>query len=466
MQSYTMSLITYLLSIALLSQKSNAECLADPESCNDNIIAPLPLSSYIQTFDVSSCVANNQLKITEITTNYHYQTMTQVSFDFKMELFIPSSLTAFGADDHIENKVATAQTAVTLTTLMPTTGTLQVTFSNLDITLGCNGKYGYQGHFALFTYPINCANFDDFCEALEPIYPRTCAMPNGGSETLFRYDNGMPPPFGLEALNIVSPTEEVGDLRMDMEIAYTNTIQCTCDTSIEMANGDCNSETGFLALFGETITQEFTTDCFSSQPLQSIDIMIGWNVDNMVHQWTTTGPQETFTLVIKDTDNTVRDTIQVLWSSSSVDPAMNFYTETIIFPISASGFFIGCGTDLKWTLSCADCSVRHQEMGPPFYFGGYSPFVVDCPFALHMTNDFVTTTNGDFYAAFELVADECVANTGSMPNRPTLWAALIKSDKQSNNDRSIQITNAYAYIQSIQNTYTYAYISAKFKSDV
>eukprot|EP01083_Nonionella_stella_P002169 6234_1 len=95
-----MSLITYLLSIALLSQKSNAECLADP----------LPLSSYIQSFDVSSCVTNNQLKITKITTNYHYQTMTQVSFDFKMELFIPSSLTAFGADDHIE---------------LPTTGTLR-----------------------------------------------------------------------------------------------------------------------------------------------------------------------------------------------------------------------------------------------------------------------------------------------------------------------------------------------------
>eukprot|EP01083_Nonionella_stella_P146369 460234_1 len=107
-----MSLITYLLSIALLSQKSNAECLADPESCNNNIIAPPPLSSYIQSFDVSSCVTNNQLKITKITTNcnYHYQTTEQVSFDFTMELFIPSSLTAFGADDHIE---------------LPTTGTLR-----------------------------------------------------------------------------------------------------------------------------------------------------------------------------------------------------------------------------------------------------------------------------------------------------------------------------------------------------
>eukprot|EP01083_Nonionella_stella_P115427 342200_1 len=133
----------------------------------------LPGSSYIQTFDVSSCVTNNQLKITEITTNYHYnrETTEQVNFDFKMELFLPSSLTAFGPYD-IENKVATAQTPVTLTTAMPDTGTLQVTFSNLDITMGCNDKYGFQGHFALFTYPINCANDDDFCGDLEPIIRR------------------------------------------------------------------------------------------------------------------------------------------------------------------------------------------------------------------------------------------------------------------------------------------------------
>eukprot|EP01083_Nonionella_stella_P115426 342198_1 len=247
----------------------------------------LPGSSYIQTFDVSSCVTNNQLKITEITTNYHYnrETTEQVNFDFKMELFLPSSLTAFGPYD-IENKVATAQTPVTLTTAMPDTGTLQVTFSNLDITMGCNDKYGFQGHFALFTYPINCANDDDFCGDLEPIiYPRTCVM-NGGSETLFLYD---PPelPYGVEALPIESWDTNYMGLRMDMEIAYTNTIQCTCDTSIDMANGDCNSgETGFLPLFEQseqshqTITQEFRTDCFSSQPLQSIDIMIGWNVDN------------------------------------------------------------------------------------------------------------------------------------------------------------------------------------------
>eukprot|EP01083_Nonionella_stella_P241978 844462_1 len=393
-------------------------------SCSSNTMDSLPFSSYIQTFDASSIITNDQLKITEITINYHYETqVAPVHFVFKLEVFVPHYLDRFYRYDHVDYKFATAQTPVTLTETMPTQGLLQVTFSNLDITLGCNERYhvnGYQGRFAIYAYPTNCVN-DDKCEQLSDIWPRTCNM-TSGDETLFIYDNGNYVPADLERLLDWpdDPTER-NDLRMSFDIVYANSIDCTCDTSIEMARGDCGKPDHPLSW---PVSQAFRTDCFSSQHLDFIHIMIGWGVDNM---GAIAPPNETFTLVIEDTSTysgTTIDTMQLPWSSSIINGtggSDTYHTETIAFPITLSDLFIGsCDRELQWTLSCANCSLQS--------FYQQTPFVVSCDTALHMAHDFANPQPPEYgegfdawdgyYAAFQLGTDAaftCPSGTPCLP---------------------------------------------------
>eukprot|EP01083_Nonionella_stella_P046692 125011_1 len=341
--------------------------------------------SYVQTFNLSSCAMDDHLKITEIITYYESSVVAPVTLDFKMEIFIPSTLHSLNSEDRIDNTIATAVTSVTLLN-----GEITASFSNLDITFGCNERY--DPYFAIYTYPINCdQGSDPLCENQQNItelYPRTCDLSQviPQSETLFVYD---------EITSIAAHKDTTS--RMMIDIRYTHDIECACDTLPEITANLCDTQNDVLSLSDDRIlSQRFSTECFVSQALQSIDVMIGWNTTLPASE----SPLETFTLAIEDnnTSTLIQDSIEIQWSANET-----LSTDILIFPLAVDDLYIGeCGRDLQWKLSCSACD------NASFY--DVNPFVVSCAASAHMNNRiyqaFVNGTPVDeVYSAFELIAD-------------------------------------------------------------
>eukprot|EP01083_Nonionella_stella_P094149 264076_1 len=212
----------------LVFKKYKSRCLypSAAGSCSSSVVWGNPISSdppltFIQTFDVSSCVSDNRLVITEISIWIQYYTTLKMEVDFKVELFIPSSLNALDAND-ATNKIGSAQKTVLLgnNNKLGSNQPRRVKFTLLDIPLGCNTL------FAMFVYPLNC-NYgaDPECDStsqLKNLDLFVCSGP-GPQETLFVYDQTGP---DLDNTDITSTTDTSTDYRMDIDIVYYEDILC------------------------------------------------------------------------------------------------------------------------------------------------------------------------------------------------------------------------------------------------
>eukprot|EP01083_Nonionella_stella_P034048 93214_1 len=222
---------------SLLFKKCKAQCLVDTGSCDSNVVQHLwnidyvhgkeAPHTFIQTFDVSPCVSDKQLEISEVSIWFNYYISSTVSIDFTIELFIPSSLNALGPTDAYDI-IGTAQTHTSLTNTMSATRK-RVRFSNLNITLGCNSR------FAMYVYPLNCNGNDPGCgstTALKRLYLYACSIPVG-QETFFDYYNNANDPLDLAFIDTMSPETEMADWKMDVDIVYRDTTLCIHTTGTQ-----------------------------------------------------------------------------------------------------------------------------------------------------------------------------------------------------------------------------------------
>eukprot|EP01083_Nonionella_stella_P107993 313499_1 len=219
--------VTVIVFIVLLFKEYKAQCLSTAGSCTSLIYASLPAQStgppysFIQTFNVSSCVSDHRLEISEISIWYQYFIKSTVTLDFQIEFFIPSSLDSLSIID-VNNVTATAQTSISLTTLF-SDSRKRVRFTNLNITLGCNP------HFAMFVYPLNCnGGADPACDStpdLMQLGQYVCSVPVR-QETLFVYDDTGAVPPNLASIDIVNPSDSKTDYRMEVDIESHNTTLC------------------------------------------------------------------------------------------------------------------------------------------------------------------------------------------------------------------------------------------------
>eukprot|EP01083_Nonionella_stella_P184701 671575_1 len=219
--------------LSLLFKNYKAQCLSTQGlRCNAVFIGlPAPYTgppySFIQTFNVSSCISNHQLTISEISIWYKYEITTAINYsiDFNIELFNPSSLHVLTNTD-VNNKIATAQTSLSLITTGGSTEK-RITFTNLNIALGC---YPF---FAMFVYPLNCnGSISSACDsipALKKLNIGVCEAPNQ-QETLFVYDATGTVPPDLTSINITHPKDSMDTYRMAVDIVFHNTTLCSYDT--------------------------------------------------------------------------------------------------------------------------------------------------------------------------------------------------------------------------------------------
>eukprot|EP01083_Nonionella_stella_P300527 1026516_1 len=221
-----MSAVSAVVFLILLFTKSASQCLSAPGSCN-TVYESLPGQgigppySFIQTFDVSTCVSDNQLEISEISFYYQYYVSNAISLDFQIELFIPSSLNALSPTD-ANSKIATVQKSINFNTIMYGTRK-RVRFTNLNITLGCTP------HFGMFVYPLNCnGGSDPSCDStseLKNLNLFLCAAP-APQETLFVYDDTGSLPPALTSIGIMNPADSHPDVRIEVDIVFRSTTLC------------------------------------------------------------------------------------------------------------------------------------------------------------------------------------------------------------------------------------------------
>eukprot|EP01083_Nonionella_stella_P165195 549032_1 len=219
--------VTVIVFIVLLFKEYKAQCLSTAGSCTSLIYASLPAQStgppysFIQTFNVSSCVSDHRLEISEISIWYQYYISSIVTLDFQIDFFIPPLLDSLSIID-VNNVTATAQTSISLTTLF-SDSRKRVRFTNLNITLGCNP------HFAMFVYPLNCnGGADPACDStssLKYLDLFVCVVPVQ-QETLFVYDDTGSVPPDLTSIDIINPYDSRTDFRMEVDIKFHNTTLC------------------------------------------------------------------------------------------------------------------------------------------------------------------------------------------------------------------------------------------------
>eukprot|EP01083_Nonionella_stella_P300528 1026520_1 len=218
-----MSAVSAVVFLILLFTKSASQCLSAPGSCNNAYVSlPAvgvgPPYSFIQTFDVSTCVSDNQLEISEISFWYQYWTSNVVSLDFQIEFFIPYVLSS----PDVNNRIGSIQKSISLGKTLSTTRK-QVRFTNLNITLGCTP------HFGMFVYPLNCnGGSDPSCDStseLKNLNLFLCAAP-APQETLFVYDDTGSVPPELTSVDIMNPLESKTDYRIEVDIVFRSTTLC------------------------------------------------------------------------------------------------------------------------------------------------------------------------------------------------------------------------------------------------
>eukprot|EP01083_Nonionella_stella_P294776 1001926_1 len=204
-----MSAVSAVVFLILLFTKSASQCLSETGSCY-LVYGSLPGQgigppySFIQTFDVSTCVSDNQLEISEISFYYQYYVSSVVSLDFQIEFFIPYVLSS----PDVNNRIGSIQKSISLGKTLSTTRK-QVRFTNLNITLGCTP------HFGMFVYPLNCnGGSDPSCDStseLKGLDLFLCAAP-APQETLFVYDDTGSLPPALTSIGIMNPADSHPDV--------------------------------------------------------------------------------------------------------------------------------------------------------------------------------------------------------------------------------------------------------------
>ena len=376
----------------------------------------MPKNQYIQTFDIGSCSNNGQLQLNEITTKYRYSlTQQPLNVTFKLQLFIPSQFNTLTNVD-TQNVVATQKKQKYL--IPGSDQTIQVTFDGFNVTLGCNDIYGYYGVFGLYVSLGNCIGYENCINLFDgggenKIYPLLCDIPSPNFEGLYQYDSNSYPVDDIQIIDLITDlvprdgyipnSNPINEYRMDIDISYTNNIQCTCDTSIDYESGNCPVDIYSISNNldgGLKVRQYFNTDCFYSQNLYSIDVNIAYQpIDGNQIQ------SEILTLLIQSFDGKFIESISQTFNPSSIPSNDGYHVATISFPLTSDLYIGQCGINTpdvyNWTLSCTDCSSQLSLYD-------ISPRVVLCSTAFGMS-DYKVYSNQigyfveqDQYASFAL----------------------------------------------------------------
>ena len=155
---------------------------------------------------MSPCVsANGTLSVSEITTHYWYQltstgaaSLTTLNATFLLKVAILKSLAKLETADLNAERLVVSGSEATVSVPATSGGAerFSVTFSDVDITMGCNSLYGSSGYFALLVELMECvedgtSGTDTLCGQLftqpNSLYPEVCTAAPASDGRVFIY---------------------------------------------------------------------------------------------------------------------------------------------------------------------------------------------------------------------------------------------------------------------------------------
>eukprot|EP01083_Nonionella_stella_P153097 491400_1 len=387
----------YVLSVLISHVSSQSACLSNVTSCGGGpSIGPSNSAvngSWIQTVDIASCLSTtNEIYIDSLTVAYEYTLngSHDLNVTLRLTLFVPDQLYHLVADDG-KKRLTTKQETYQFN---QAGGTIAITFTDLGAQIGCNDKFASTGTLGIWVQFVGCSSYCDLTSEFSSIVPQVCTpqtLPT--PESLFRWNEdstGQSEHFILHLLDVLAPSDETKSQRMNVDLTYSDGLDCRCDLKSDIDSGDCHF--GEISLSqGNAITQIFDTSCFDSQPLTAISIQIGYSA-----QQQRTPPVETFTLTIRHDSDVIAVMIIDDWEgsfNSDIDlgpPAL--LNDTLVFELNNNAFIGGCGgsSTYEWTLQCTACgeSNYYWNMDPVDGFIG----ILACEYGVDFRSSGITLT--------------------------------------------------------------------------